>query len=271
VGYPTGAVLQYIESNPELGQRAIGTSVNPNVFGGLLAIVGAVAAPQLTAKRPLWVPRWVWLAAFAVMTVALILTFSRTAMVALAIASLVIAFRYPKLFLIMLVGGLLILLLPITQDYVGRFVVGFQGGDLATQMRFGEYKDALILLTRYPVLGVGFAAAPDIDIYLGVSNAYLALAQEMGFVGLAVFFLVLIVVFGWAVEHSRAALSQEALAPLFLGFHGGVLAALIVGLGDHYFVNLDFQPAQTIFWLMIGLALSATRLSKLLPSKDLSR
>jgi hypothetical protein len=52
------------------------------------------------------------------------------------------------------------------------------------------------------------------------------------------------------------------MSSLFLGFHGAVIAMLIVGIGDHYFMNLDFQPAQTIFWMMIGLSLSSTRLSK---------
>ncbi|MBI5349617.1 MAG: O-antigen ligase family protein, partial [Chloroflexi bacterium] len=214
IGYPTGNVLQYIESNPELGQRAIGTSVNPNTLGGLLAVVGAVAAPQLTASRPLFVNRWVWGAAFALIAICLVLTFSRTAMLALVAASLLIAARYPKLLWVLIVGALIILILPVTQDYVDRFVQGAQGADLATQMRFGEYNDALILRARYPLLGVGFADAPDIDIYLGVSNAYLAIAQEMGFIGLAVFLLVVAVVFGWAIEHSRKAMRDDTMSSL---------------------------------------------------------
>ena len=36
IGYPDGGVIQYIEANPELSERAIGTSVNPNSLGGLL-------------------------------------------------------------------------------------------------------------------------------------------------------------------------------------------------------------------------------------------
>lgn len=267
VGYPSGGVLQYIESNPELGQRAIGTSVNPNAFGGLLAILGALAAPQLTAKQPVFGRRWLWAAAFAVIVICLILTFSRTAMAGLVVAMLgLAAARYRKLLWIILIGAVIIIVLPVTQDYALRFVEGAQGADLATQMRFGEYKDALILLSRYPLIGVGFAGAPDIDIYLGVSNAYLAIAQEMGFAGLAIFLAALAVVFGWAFDHRKQAYADPALEPLFLGLHSAVLAALVVGIGDHYFVNLDFQPAQTIFWMMIGLALSATRLGKLAKS-----
>lgn len=267
VGYPSGGVLQYIESNPELGQRAIGTSVNPNAFGGLLAIVGALVAPQLTASRPAfgrgW--RWVWAASLLAITACLILTFSRTAMAGLVLGVFCAALaspRYRLLALLILAGAAIVILLPWTADYVSRFVQGAQGADLATQMRFGEYKDAFILLSRYPWIGVGFAAAPDIDIYLGVSNAYLSIAQQMGFVGLALLIVVLSVVFGWAFDHRRTALSDPELEPLFLGTHAALIAALTVGMGDHYFMNLDFQPAQTLFWLIIGMCLSTTRLSR---------
>lgn len=267
VGYPTGDVLQYIESNPALGQRAIGTSVNPNAFGGLLAIVGALAAPQVTAERPLfgrqW--RWLWAGAFGLTALCLILTFSRTAMAGLALGILAAALaspRYRVWAVLLLAGGSLIVFLPWTQDYVARFVQGAQGADLATQMRFGEYKDAIILISRYPVIGVGFAGAPDIDIYLGVSNAYLSIAQQMGVLGLASFAIVLLTVFGWAFLRRRDVRLQPDLEALFLGVHAALIAVLVVGMGDHYFVNLDFQPAQTLFWMLVGLALSATRLSR---------
>lgn len=74
---------------------------------------------------------------------------------------------------VLALGAALILLLPITQEYVLHFARGLQGQDWATPMRFGAYQDALTLIGRYPVLGVGFAGAPEIDFYLGVSTAYL--------------------------------------------------------------------------------------------------
>jgi len=267
VGYPSGGVLQYIESNPELGQRAIGTSVDPNAFGGLLAIVGAMAAPQIIAAQPAFGARWrwLWVGVFLIITVCLILTFSRMAMAGLVLGVLFVALanrKYRWLVWALLAGAIVVILLPVTQSYVERFVQGAQGADLATQMRFGEYKDAFILLSRYPIIGVGFAGAPDIDIYLGVSNAYLSIAQQMGFAGLAVLILVLLVVFGWAYDHRRVASADSQLEPLFWGLHAALIAALTVGMGDHYFVNLDFQPAQTLFWMVIGLGLSATRLGR---------
>ena len=158
-------------------------------------------------------------------------------------------------------GVAMIILLPAAvQGYGIHFVEGLQGRDLATQMRFGEYKDAWILLGRYPIFGVGFVAAPDIDIYLVVANAYLTIAEEMGFVGLASFLLVVGVVFGWAYVHRRASHRNSSQASTWLGVHAGLAAVLVVGFFDHYFVNLEFHPAQTIFWMFVGLALASTRL-----------
>ncbi|MEJ2207741.1 MAG: polymerase, partial [Anaerolineae bacterium] len=40
VGYPTGSgVLRYVEDNPDLALRAISTSTDPNVLGGLLILI----------------------------------------------------------------------------------------------------------------------------------------------------------------------------------------------------------------------------------------
>ncbi|MCB0037666.1 MAG: hypothetical protein KDE51_26725, partial [Anaerolineales bacterium] len=80
IGYPGGNVIRYIEENPDLSERAIGTSVDPNVYGGLLVLLGTVAAPQMLAKRPLF-PRWLSTVIFGLIFVALMLTFSRGAFV----------------------------------------------------------------------------------------------------------------------------------------------------------------------------------------------
>ena len=268
-GYPAGGVLRFIEDNPENAQRAISTSVDPNFLGGMLAMIGGLLAPQILARKPLLWQRWLTLAAFGVVLACLVLTFSRGAMAALALGMLSIALlRYRKLLWVMAAAAAVVLLLPATRDYVAHFISGLQGADLATQMRFGEYKDALILIQRYPVLGVGFAGAPEIDIYLGVSSAYLLIAEQMGLVGLASFVAAMLSVFAWAFHHRRAALGGGAqpttgreLAPIWLGAHAGLLAALAVGVVDHYFFRLSFQSAGTLFWIFVALCLASTRLA----------
>ncbi|GAB4277431.1 MAG: O-antigen ligase family protein [Candidatus Promineifilaceae bacterium] len=263
IGYPGGWVIRYIEENPELAERAISTSVDPNVLGGLLLMIGAMAGPQLVSKKPIF-PRWLITAVTLLLFLGVVLTFSRGAMVGL-IAGLgfVAAMRYRRLIPYMVVGGLLFLLLPVAQEYILRFAEGIQGQDLATQMRFGEYTDALRLIQRYPVFGVGFAGAPDLDLYLGVANVYLTIAQLMGLVGLTAFFAVIGTIFGNAFLHRQwfKQSGHEAEDALWLGVHAALVGGLVAGVFDHYLFNMEFHHAVTAFWLFVGLAAAATHLA----------
>lgn len=260
VGYPGGWVVRYIEENPDLAERAIGTSVDPNSFGGLLLLVGALTAPQLVTRRPL-LPRWLVAGALGLILVALVLTYSRGAMVGLAAGlGLVAAIRYRRLIPYMLFLAVLFLLLPITQEYVARFAAGLQGEDLATQMRFGEYRDALTLIGRYPLFGVGFAGSPDIDVYLGVANVYLTIGQQMGMLGLLSFVVLIGVLFAFAAANRGFFAAHPRRDGLWLGLHAAVAGGLVAGIFDHYLFNMEFHHAVTFFWLLVGLAAAATRL-----------
>ena len=191
--YPGGpGALRYVEDDPALGLRAIGTAVDPNVLGGMMILVAGLAMPQLFEKARLF-PLWIVVPIFLLAALALYLTNSRSALLGLGSAlGLLAMLKYRRLIPLGIVAVLLLILLPQTQDYVARFMAGIRGEDLATQMRFGEYKDALILIQRYPIFGVGFTGTPDLDIYLGVSMLYLIIPQNMGLVGLVIFLAAMI-------------------------------------------------------------------------------
>lgn len=267
-GYPAGDVLRYIEDNPELAERAISTSVDPNVFGGMLSMALVLGVAQLLADRPL-LSRRLMLVIVGLLGLGLLLTFSRGSMAA-AVAGLVFiaVLRYPKLLLVMAAAAVLIVLLPWTQEYVVHFVEGIQLQDLATQMRIGEYTDALKLMARYPVFGVGFAGSPDIDLYLGVAMVYLTIGGEMGVLGLLAFFAVIGTLFaaGWRVRDLARA--RPLRDPLWLGLLAAIVAGLAGGVFDHYLFNLDFHHSVTIFWLLAGMAAAAARLLALEPAAE---
>jgi len=261
LGYPTGpGVLRYIRDDPELPMRATSTSVDPNVLGSLLYLTLGIGVPQLFARRPLFRRRYL-VPMLGVMMLCLGLTISRGSLVGIGAALAVIAtLRYRKLWLILLLAMALLLVLPQTQDYVAHFIEGVRGEDLAMQMRFGEYKDALILIGRYPWLGVGFAGSPDIDTYIGVSNVYLLIAEQMGLVGLAGFLVVMSVFFARFWRDRELAATVPELESLWWGLHAGIIGALVGGLADHYIFNLDFHHSVTLFWLVVGLATATTEM-----------
>ena len=252
--YPGGyGALRYIEDDPEGTMRAIGTAVDPNVLGGMMILVTALAAPQLAAKETV-LPRWMAWAMMATATLALYLTYSRSALLGLASALALLALlKYRRLILVGMVGAALLLFLPQTQEYVARFAEGIAGEDLATQMRFGEYKDALTLISRYPIFGVGFTGVPDIDLYLGVSMLYLIIAENMGLVGLAAFLGVMVGYFVMMARTWRLGF-DPVLEAILLGLGSALLGALVSGFFDHYWFNMTYPHMTVLFWLFVGLA-----------------
>jgi O-antigen ligase len=261
VRYPTGSgVLRYVEDDPTLPLRAISTSIDPNVLGGMLVFVTTLTATQTLAERPILPRPWLVLI-LVTMAVCLILTFSRGSLAGLVFALLLLGLlRYPRMLWLGVALALLILVLPVGRDYIRHFVEGVQGQDLATQMRFGEYKDALILISRYPWFGVGFTGTPDIDTYLGVSNVYLLIAEEMGFVGLAAFVTTLLSFLAKFFSMRNVARAGSELEPIMWGTCLAVAGGMAGGMLDHYLFNLDFPHAAALLWLFVGLGAVSMRL-----------
>lgn len=261
--YPTGGVLRYRQDYSSiLNERAIGTWIDPNAFGGFLLMAGAVTTPQLFATRPVS-PRGLSAFLLGTIVIALFLTDSRGSMLSLGAAFVFIAaLRYRRLLWIMALAVVLAFFLPVTQRYIDKLEAGFTNQDLETQMRFGEYKDALTLIGRHPVIGVGFSGVPEIDLYLGVANTYLTIASHMGLTGLLAYLLMIGSAFGYAAVHRRAIAAAPPLADLWLGLAAGMVGVLAGGMFDHFYFKIDlFQPTMTLEWVLLGLMLAAARLA----------
>jgi len=263
IGYPNGGVIRYIEDNPALSERAIGTWVDPNALGGFLAVTAAMIAPQVFSRKP--VLRWRILAwgVLGVVGVALLLSFSRASMLAVALSILFISLfkGYRKFIPLLIAGFIALLIIPQTQAYLFRFVEAFTGSDLSTQMRLGEYGDAFRLIQRYPVTGVGFTGTPEIDIYTDAASMYLIMANEIGLVGVGLFALTIGGVFAYGLRAWRKVQENTELRSILLGYHAALLAALLNATADLYFFRLDFQASITLFWLTVALALASSRLA----------
>lgn len=261
--YPMGGVLRYREDAVSvLNERAIGTWVDPNGFGGFLLMAGAVTAPQIFARRPV-TRRWIAAGAFGLIVLALFLTDSRGSMLSLGAAlGFVAVLRYRKLLLIMLLVVVIALFLPATQRYIDKLEAGFTNADVETQMRFGEYKDALRLINRHPVIGVGFSGTPEIDLYLGVANTYLTIASSAGFVGLFGYLIMMGSAFAYSFYHYRRIWELPALSDVWLGLAAGLIGVLVGGVFDHFYFKIDqFHATMTFVWIIFGLLLVSVRLA----------
>lgn len=260
IGYPATNILQYIAGTST--QRAIGTSIDPNILGATLMMCGVIAVGLLIApfsRRR----RFFLLVALALMLAALLLTYSRGSLIGFLAGCAVIATaRYRRLWLI---GGLLIVIVALSSQLSDSSVVthlesGIEVKDKAAAMRLGEYKDALRLISQYPWLGVGFGGAPEINLYVGVSSIYLLLAEQVGVVGLAVWLWAMgtIVLRGlrWCLR-SRDEASRLALACL-----AALVSALVAGLVDHHFVDMHFPHVVAMVWMIVGLLAVSLKLGR---------
>lgn len=263
IGYPGGDVLRYRENRVEiLGERAIGTWVDPNAFGGFLMMVGALIAPQLLARRPLAGHRSIIFVLMACVGAGLFLSDSRGSMLGLLTGvGLVAVIRYRSLIWVLLILIAIAPFNPITAGYVDKIIAGFTASDLETQMRLGEYKDAFILIGRYPVFGVGFISPPDIDLYVGFASTYLTIAANSGIVGLVMYIITLLSVFGYGYSHRAEIDQNNEINDIWLGLFAGVVAAMVGGVFDHFYFNIEFQATSLTVWFFVGLLLAATRLA----------
>lgn len=260
--YPTEGILRYIEDDPEQPMRAISTSIDPNALGGLLVFLTIITVAHLLATKPIMPRRYLWLIG-GLMLACLYLTYSRGSLLGVVAGlGLMSLLRYRKLVWLMLGVAVLVVILPQTQLYVERFVEGIQGEDLATQMRFGEYKDAFELISRYPLTGVGFFGTPDIDVYVGVSSVYLLLAQQVGLIGAGLYILIgLAYIVIILVVLRRMPKSHPLEAPL-LGYGLAILGAMVGGVFDHFYFNLTFIHIAALYWLVTGLGMAALLISR---------
>lgn len=259
LGYPTGGrVLRYVEDDPGGLERAIGTSVDPNSFGGALALIYAIAAAQLWARRPV-LPRPILAGAAAAMALCVFLTYSRAALGGLLVATVFLAVvRERRLWYVLgaagVAGAIAVFGFGLGGSFVDRVVQGVQFQDQANQMRLAEFRNAVEIIRRYPVFGVGFGSAPELGLVTGVSSIYLAMGQRIGLLGLGLF-LAIMAVFFVRTMRSLPQLAEDR-ASMLIGIQAGVLAALAVGLLDHYFFNIEFSHMAALLWACVGLGMA---------------
>lgn len=264
IGYPADDVLRYVPGPNDTYTtqlRAIGTSVDPNVFGGTLMLSLALIVVQWAAPRR--VLGRAWLAVLAAPTAAgMVLSLSRASWLGLACGlTLVGVLRYRRILALGIAACLAVIATPAGQEITRRFLSGFSVADRATAFRVGEFGNALTLIQRYPWLGIGFGLSPDIDVTAGVSSVYLLVAEQTGLLGLAVYLLAVGSVWCIGVRGvmREADPARQVLAGAYLA---AITAALVAGLLDHYFANVAFPHAVALFWLYAaGLVVSVRRAS----------
>jgi O-antigen ligase len=254
-GYPSSDIVRFIEDNPAKAMRLTSTSVDPNSFGGLLAVITVLACAMAIARQRS-VSRWISVPVLAFSGVAALLTYSRGAWVGIAAGFAVLALlRYRWLIIPGAVAALAVAGLGLGAGFVHRFYLGITLQDPATKLRLEEYRNALAIIRDHPFFGVGFGNAPSINLQTGVSSIYLSIGERVGLVGLLVF-LVTIATIGLAGLRSWRACADTARGDMLLGLLAALSSALVIGIFDHYYFNITFPHMAAIFWIICGMILA---------------
>lgn len=245
--------------------RAYGTLSHPNMYGTYLAVGLLAAITLFMVVRPQRA-RISLAASIAVMGAGLLVSFSRSAFLALLIGSVVmlsfndVRTRFMRRFAagLVIIMSAVLMIGAVYPDVVAPRITGEGRLEaLSVDERQDQLDEAQALFLAHPVAGVGMGQMP-ISLFLeqrdGRAGYYyqpvhivpVLVTVELGLVGILLWILLVHGIVG-RVWRQRLTLSESA-------FFAGFVAVLTVGLLDHFVWSLWF--GQLLFWVMVGMVLS---------------
>lgn len=248
--------------NLEFGLNALSSRMgspwmHPNATGGIMALLLPLAFCYGMANAG-W-RRALGLSVALLGAAALLLCSSRGAMLSLAVVLIWMAIRkVPFTGRMLLMGAALTVTLVMSYPPLQeRLATIFSSSNASTEVRFDEYRMFPQAVAAYP-LGIGFKVDPPVpgSGLLGISNLWLNFIYKVGIGGMLLF---IAVTWHWWRE-SRPEPGPIRLTrdnAIWLGSTGGLLAALVSGLFDHYFSFALVMVA--LFWLLMGINLLEAR------------
>ncbi len=221
--------------------KVAGTFGNRNVFGGYLALVVPLMAGVALFETCGWRRVWLW----SVVALALLVTLSGGALIAVAVALTVVATVRGRTAFAAVTAALIILTivvlprLPRQNAAVLNDSVRLFNDANEVSLRYTEWQAATVMIAENPWLGVGLGNYQDnIGGYFGVlprptgvvehdsENLYMVLAGSVGLPGLACF-LGLLFTFGVSAVRRFAGAVEPRDKGLALGVAGALLAYAI--------------------------------------------
>jgi len=206
--------------------------------------------------------RWVFLALIPLLIHAVLMTYSRGAMVAMIVAAPLMYIRARRRLLVMAGGIALALALPVlagAEIQARFFTLGEYEVQESAQSRFGSWRAGWEMAKDHPILGFGprnsnlFSQEYGADMEKRtIHSQYLQVAADSGFVGLGLYLLLLLVTWRGVRRVRRWAKHQKGEeATQVYSMAAGVEASLAVFCVGALFLSLEVFELPYLL-LLIG-------------------
>ncbi len=240
--------VSWLSPGPE-SSRAAGVFVTPNRLGTVAAIMVVVGACQMLMTDR-W--RWLWAALTVLSSVALLASFSRGALLGLALAvGALVAIRSRRVAAIYFVV-VVIIAIVVVPLYVGARVAG-SGGTLEILLendrgRIDAWLAGIRMILDEPIFGHGFHSFRALgegygatDGLLTAHNEFIGLWAESGIAAIAAYVAIIAGVVGSAIRRKSESWAIVAL--------GAITLFAVAGL---FVDTLNFLGVTGVLWLVVA-------------------
>ncbi len=234
--------------------RPYSTAIHPLEFATTLATILPFAIQQAfyrldVSRLQRWLP-------VGLITIATLMTVSRTAVIGVAVALIVLVptwssqRRWPTFALLVVGLGMVKVAIPgLIGTLFALFSTLLNGGDSSTQARTGDYADVFGYVALTPWTGRGFGTFLPV-LYRYTDNMYLLALVEMGVVGVLAIFVLMGTMLHCAGA-GRRRFTEPRLRELGQSFTASAAVLLVC---TATFDTLSFPQVSGLFFMLLGLS-----------------
>jgi O-antigen ligase len=241
--------------------RATGTFLHPVPFGIFLGLVIVFAAPLLLCRDLGW--RWALRIIAPLAFIALVVTYTRTAWIGLAVGLLVVAVARHRLLLVVtpLAAVAIAVAIPETVErstnLESQAAVPSEAGN-SVDSRFEQWRVNLPKVQRNPLSGQGLGSIAESQQGVRVHSDYVRAAVETGVFGLLAYLWLLIATVRGSWRSLRAAVksADRIASAIALGSFGAAAAFIVMSTTSNLMTQVVVASA---FWSIMAVGHAAAR------------